>query len=77
MKRPISEFYSDPSKNVPNRISVVSAGDDSYIVDLYEHGVLLQSRDMGRHNLQYAEDCAENWVEGIIKSVDDYKESVA
>jgi hypothetical protein len=67
MKRQVSEFYSDPSKNVPNRISVVSAADDFYVVDLYEYGILLQSRNMGRHNLQYAEDCAENWVLGVIK----------
>lgn len=38
-----------------------------YEVAMYEHGQLKETRGLSGYNQQYAEDCAENWVERIIK----------
>ena len=38
-----------------------------YIVKMYENGKLIESRSMGEHSKQYAEDCGENWNNGVIK----------
>ena len=39
-----------------------------YVVDMYdEKDVLVESRPIVGHSKRYAEDCAENWQNGIIK----------
>ena len=39
-----------------------------FVVDMYdEKGVLVESRPILGHSKSYAEDCAENWQNGIIK----------
>ena len=39
-----------------------------YVVDMYdENGKLVESRPIVGHSKRYAEDCAENWQNGIIK----------
>lgn len=38
-----------------------------YIVKMYENEKLIESRSMGEHSKQYAEDCGENWNNGVIK----------
>lgn len=66
--RPLSEFYSDPNKSELNRQARISVGEGvDYIVELYEHKELVESRVISGYNLNYAEDCAENWVLGVIK----------
>jgi len=68
MKVAISEFYSDRSRHSINRFSTVSQGsNNSYIVDMFEDNLPIESRVIKGHNLGYAEDCAENWVLGVIK----------
>jgi len=47
--------------------NVAAGGDSMYVVDLYENGKLVQSRDLPGHNRHYAEDVAENWENGIIQ----------
>lgn len=47
--------------------NVAAGGDSMYVVDLYENGKLVQSRDLPGHNRYYAEDVAENWENGIIQ----------
>ena len=44
-----------------------AGGDSMYVVDLYENGRLIQTRDLPGHNRYYAEDVAENWETGIIQ----------
>ena len=62
----ISSFFSEPGR--PNRTSdVYSGGNGVYIVEMYEGQDLREERVIEGHSLQYAEDCAENWVLGVIK----------
>ena len=50
-----------------------------YVVEMYEDGKLVETRPMYGKSIRYAEDCAENWENGIIPSpfVDDEYEAVA
>lgn len=66
--RPLSEFYSDPARHPLNRMARVCVGEGiNYIVEMYQDRELKRSQDIIGHNLDYAEDCAENWVMGVIK----------
>jgi len=38
-----------------------------YVVEMYEDGKLLERRPIVGHSKRYAEDCAENWENGLIK----------
>lgn len=65
--RPLSEFYSDSSKHTFKRVARVCVTEGSdYVVEMYEDNNLVESRTISGHNLGYAEDCAENWVTGVI-----------
>ena len=50
-----------------------------YVVEMYEDGKLVETRPMYGKSIRYAEDCAENWENGIIPSpfVDDEYEEMA
>jgi hypothetical protein len=50
-----------------------------YVVEMYEDGKLVETRPMYGKSIRYAEDCAENWENGIIPSpfVDDEYEAMA
>jgi hypothetical protein len=65
--RPLSEFYSDPRKNLHRQATVKVSGNSDYIVDMYYERDLMHSEVIKGHSLCYAEDCAENWVMGVIK----------
>jgi len=39
-----------------------------YVVDLYENGRLLETRQLPGKSKSYAEDVEENWLSGVIKS---------
>lgn len=61
------EFLSEYYDNNENVRKAVVKDDNGFLVELWEHGKLVETRDLRHKSLQYAEDCAENWVEGIIK----------
>lgn len=44
-----------------------AGGDSMFVVDLYENGKLIQSRQLPGHNRFYAEDVVENWETGVIQ----------
>jgi len=50
-----------------------------YVVEMYEDGKLVETRPMYGKSIRYAEDCAENWENGIIPSpfVDEEYEAMA
>ena len=50
-----------------------------YVVEMYEDGKLVETRPMYGKSIRYAEDCAENWENGIIPSpfIDDEYEAMA
>jgi hypothetical protein len=47
--------------------TVVEEHGEVFVVDLYENGRLIQTREIAGHNRYYAEDLAENWETGIIQ----------
>ena len=42
--------------------------DVMYVVDMYEDGVLVESRKLPNKSIHYANDVSENWNNGIIKN---------
>ena len=38
-----------------------------YLVEMWEDGVLKEERYLPGKSIHYAEDCAENWTNGVIK----------
>jgi len=52
-----------------NRKATVKAKQTTvYVVDMFEDGKLVESRELEGKSIRYAEDCAENWENGIIPS---------
>lgn len=37
-----------------------------YVVNMYKNNELVESRPMGDHSKEYAQDCGENWIIGVI-----------
>jgi hypothetical protein len=58
----ISSFYNKER----NRRAEVIKADNGYHVRLFIDNVLEDVRDVSAHSISYAEDCAENFVEGIF-----------
>lgn len=42
-----------------------------YVVELYEDGVLVETRELPNKSLDYANDVEENWLNGVIKILED------
>lgn len=61
----LSEFYGQGQYD--KRKATVSARYRGYVVLMYEDSVLMHQQEITEHTQQYAEDCAENWVIGVIK----------
>jgi hypothetical protein len=59
----LSIFYSNDLRLK----SAVIQGDDCYFVDFYKDDVIIDSRRIEDKSLRYAEDLAENFVNGIIQ----------
>ena len=38
-----------------------------FTVEFYEDGVLVETRPLPKKSIHYAEDCAENWVSGLMQ----------
>ncbi len=60
----LSTYYSNDQKRMAEVWYRASCG---YEVKMYENDEMVDQRALFEHSKQYAEDCAENWVEGIIK----------
>jgi hypothetical protein len=61
----ITEYHSDDKS-----LKAIIKKDNSnygYYVDLYLNGDIIKTCDVVNHSLQYAEDLALNYVEGILK----------
>lgn len=54
-------------RHIPNTENEHRGPDMLYIVDLYEHDKLLESRRLPNKSIHYAKDVSENWDNGIIK----------
>jgi hypothetical protein len=49
-----------------NRIAKIHREDDAFVVYMFEDNMLKECRPLIGYSEQYAEDCAENWITGII-----------
>jgi hypothetical protein len=58
----LSSFYNSEK----NRRAEIIKCDNGYHVRLYINDVLEEVRDLSDHSIRYAEDCAENFVQGIF-----------
>jgi hypothetical protein len=66
----ISEFYGFEDHSDREAYIYLNA-DDAYVVEMIlrddeEKIIHKEQRDLSGHSIYYAEDCAENWVSGII-----------
>lgn len=67
----LHEFYSDADCSrgdaAYRKASVFKETDGSYTVIMIQDAAIIEERNITGHSQQYAEDCAENWVLGVIK----------
>lgn len=59
----VATLFSDDMR----LMSVVSEEEGKLYVDFYKDEVLLDSREIRGHSVQYAQDVAENFTLGIIR----------
>jgi len=55
------------SANIRKIHKTVADDEEMYVVDLFENGKLIQTRELPGKSVYYAEDVAENWNNGIIQ----------
>lgn len=60
----ISQYYGDGDRL---KAVVSKSGSNQYFVDFYKDDVMIDSRQIEGRSLHYAEDMAENYVNGIIR----------
>ena len=67
----LHEFYSDADcsrgDGAYRKASVFKETDGSYTVIMIQDAAIIEERNITGHSQQYAENCAENWVLGVIK----------
>jgi len=67
----LHEFYSDDDCSRGDlsyrKACVFKEPDGSYTVTMIQDAAIIEERNIQGHSEQYAEDCAENWVLGVIK----------
>ena len=61
----LHEFYGTPD-NYPERKALVFKDDDGYSVLMIADAAIIEERTITGHSEVYAENCAENWVLGVI-----------
>jgi len=61
----LHEFYGQDSNS--NRKATVYKDGDSYLIYMMRDMAVIEERRITGRSEQYAEDCAENWVLGVIK----------
>ena len=59
----ITTFYSDDRR----LMSEIVVYEGKMYVDFYKDEILVETREVGDHSIQYASDIAENFIEGIIR----------
>ena len=50
-----------------DRKSTIYETSEGYAVEVFDKGILKKVHNLYEHTLRYAEDCAENWIEGVTK----------
>lgn len=62
----MSEILAQYKSFSSDRVATVCKRDGEYEVRLYQGEELIETRSMKGHNQRYAEDAAENLVNGVI-----------
>ena len=57
-------YYNDYAKEYQVKMVEVERGGKGGVHDIHH---VKEIRPMGKHSERYAEDCAENWVLGVIE----------
>lgn len=65
----IISTYIGEKQYLGRQARVLHHPDDHYIVEFWENNEWNGSVKIENHTLEYAEDTAENWVIGVIKTV--------
>ena len=60
----INGFYEGGGSR---RALIYKDDSDNLNVELWEDSKLREVRNLRKHNIHYAEDCAENWVTRVIR----------
>lgn len=66
----LSRYYGDKNGEYSDRYAVIGVDDEdgvNYTIKLYASEALIETRVISGHTIDYVEDCAENWVTGVIK----------
>ena len=58
-------LHKHTTQEVNRRAEIVE--ETHYVVKMYKGNELVEERPIVGHSRRYAEDCAENWENGIIK----------
>jgi len=61
----LHEFYGEDKYS--NRKATVFKDGDDYLVYMIQDMAVIEERRITGRSEQYAEDCAENWVLGVIQ----------
>ena len=64
MTEQTNELYHSFQRD--NRKALVLKNANGFYVELYDTDELIETRELYNHAEIYAENCAENWVDGII-----------
>ncbi len=62
----MAQFWHEYSRDT--RKAIVKRNSKGFFVNLYEDNIKLEKRKVYRHSERYAEDVAENWVDGLMSS---------
>ena len=66
----LHEFYSDDDCSRGDgsyrKACVFKEDNGSYTIVMIQDSAIIEERNITGHSEQYAEDCAENWVLGVI-----------
>jgi hypothetical protein len=62
MIRPISEFFSDPHKNLFKTAKLFPYGECDYKVEMYHKNELVNIELIVGKTIDFAEDVADDWV---------------
>ena len=72
MKMIISTYWGDGEYK--DRIAHVGKNEEGFYVTMYLQDGLVEKRPLYEHSERYAEDCAENYVMGILEETENHKE---
>lgn len=67
----LHEFYSDEDcsrgPTAYRKATVFREPDGSFTIIMMQDGAIIEERNIKGHSEVYVENCAENWVLGVIK----------